>query len=57
MRCDCDGVSHKEGWNLESGLMAIFHDGPVIRSLRAEEAPLLEDFLYEAVYVPEDFTG
>lgn len=37
--------------------MAIFHDGPVIRPLRAEEAPLLEDFLYEAVYVPEDFTG
>jgi len=37
--------------------MAIEDDAVVIRPLRPEETPLLEDFLLEAVYVPEDFTG
>ena len=29
------------------------HDGIMIRKLRAEEAPLLKDFLYEAIFIPE----
>lgn len=37
--------------------MTIDDDAVLIRPLRPEEAPLLEDFLLEAVYVPEDFTG
>ncbi|NDR54277.1 hypothetical protein [Actinomyces sp. 565] len=37
--------------------MIIEDDAIAIRSLRLEETPLLEDFLLEAVYVPEDFTG
>ena len=28
-----------------------------IRHIREEEWPLLEDFLYEAIYVPDDFEG
>ncbi len=28
-----------------------------IRRMRRDEWPLLEDFLYEAIYVPEDFEG
>lgn len=37
--------------------MAIEDDAVVIRPLRSDEVPLLEDFLLEAIYVPEDFTG
>ncbi len=29
----------------------------LIRPLREDEAPLLEDFLYEAIFVPESFQG
>ena len=29
----------------------------IIRSMRAEEYPLLEEFLYQAIYVPEGFEG
>lgn len=28
-----------------------------IREIRREEIPLLEDFLYEAIFIPEDYTG
>ena len=31
--------------------------GTVIREMREAEYPLLEDFLYEAIFVPEDFDG
>jgi len=37
--------------------VTIDDDAVLIRPLRPEETPLLEDFLLEAVYVPEDFTG
>ena len=29
----------------------------LIRPLREDEVPLLEDFLYEAIFVPEGFQG
>ena len=29
---------------------------PVIREIRAEEIPLLDDFLYEAIFIPEGVT-
>ncbi|WP_103061808.1 GNAT family N-acetyltransferase [Actinomyces qiguomingii] len=38
-------------------MVIIEDDAVAIRPLRPEETPLLEDFLLEAVYVPEDFTG
>lgn len=28
-----------------------------VRGIREDEWPLLEDFLYEAIYVPEGFEG
>ena len=31
--------------------------GTVIRKMREAEYPLLEDFLYEAIFIPEDFDG
>ena len=31
--------------------------GTVIREMREAEYPLLEDFLYEAIFIPEDFDG
>ncbi len=31
--------------------------GTVIRQMREVEYPLLEDFLYEAIFIPEDFDG
>ena len=31
--------------------------GTVIREMREAEYPLLEDFLYEAIFFPEDFDG
>ena len=31
--------------------------GTVIRQMREAEYPLLEDFLYEAIFIPEDFDG
>lgn len=31
--------------------------GTVIREMREAEYPLLEEFLYEAIFVPEDFDG
>lgn len=31
--------------------------GTVIRKMRKAEYPLLEDFLYEAIFIPEDFDG
>ena len=31
--------------------------GTVIREMREAEYPLLEEFLYEAIFVPEDFYG
>ena len=31
--------------------------GTVIREMREAEYPLLEEFLYEAIFIPEDFDG
>ena len=31
--------------------------GYIVRNMRAEEFPLLEEFLYQAIYVPEGFEG
>ena len=31
--------------------------GYIVRNMRAEEFPLLEEFLYQAIYIPEGFEG
>ena len=38
-------------------MMAAPETASLIRPLRADEVSLLEDFLYEAIWVPEDFEG
>ena len=35
----------------------MLREGYSIRSMRAEEYPLLQKFLYQAIYVPEGFEG
>lgn len=47
----CDTVLHSFSKKVQRQILTA--DEIEIRSIRQEESPLLEDFLYDAIYLPE----